>query len=285
MFATNTQSGIIQHPLTLPNIGSKELIPKLHVSQVERCWKRITNPKNMIVTVVGNFRLDAMKHKIEQIFSQLRPRYSMPLKQFYNNQAERRIAILEKDLEQIYFHLGFPTFGWNDEKYYAMALLNNILGGKSSSRLYQQLRGNKGIVYFIGSVIWHYQDIGYLHIQTSCSPKNTPELIGNIIDELKRMKNEKVSVDELKEAQANLKGHAVTEFEKVLFAAKFYSGQALRLHKIVPVNTYKQRIGMVGRRDLQSLAQQFFLTEKINLAMVGPVDSGLKSQIEQILVL
>jgi predicted Zn-dependent peptidase len=276
---------LVRHPLTLPNIGNKDRLANIHASHVERCWKRIINPKNLVITVVGNFPVDKMKRRISQAFSHLRPRFTLPGHPFHDTQSEYHLGLVTRQTEQIYFQLGFPTFGWADKRYYAMAVLNNVLGGKPSSRLYQLMRGRKGIVYFIGSDIWHYADIGFLHITTSCSPGNSPQLLDYIFEELRKLKTEKISTDELHETQSHLKGHATIMFEEALHAGKFYTGQLLRLNTIIPVNTYKQRIDTVTRTDVQKLANQILHTKKINLAMVGPVDDSLKSEIKAKLVL
>ena len=274
-----------KHPLALPILGNHESVAKLTVSKVERCWRRIVNPKNLAITVVGNFDQVKIKSKIINTFSPLKSRFSMQPQVFKNIQFKRRITILPKDSEQIIFQIGFPTFGRDSLSYFPLSVLNRILGGKYSSRLFQKIRGEKGLAYDICSDICHYQDAGYIRIIFACSPKNFLENLDIVMNEIRRLKKDKVTPYELRETKTYLKGHAVVKFENVKYTAEFYTSQLLRLEKIIPLKIYKKSIDSVKRADVQEIARKIFVNERLNLALVGNINTEQQKELEKILIL
>jgi predicted Zn-dependent peptidase len=284
------------HPLANDPLGSEKNVRQTSASQVEKAWKRLINPKRLAVAVVGKFTLDDMKRKIEDQFGELKPRNFPKPAGFHPTQSERRLEVIKKDCEQVYFQIGFPTFNGDNKDYFTLSLLNNILGGRYSSRIYHEARGSRGLVYHIGSAMWHHEDIGSLQIISSCQPKSLLEVVELVMNELRRLKTEKVTkekiqvdsnltVTQLDVSKNYLRGWSARKFRDDLYAAKFYVSQILRYGRIVPVQTYKTSINRVTATMIQRLAQRLFVTEKINMAMVGPVDDTLKKVIETKLVL
>lgn len=284
------------NPLGLPTIGQEKIVKETCGSQIERAWKRLINPKRLVLSIVGRFDIDTMKAKINEQFSPLKLREYPPPIQITHRQTKPNLGIIKKSSEQIAFQLCLPFYPEDKIDLFTLSLLNNIYGGRFGSRIYQELRGRRGLVYSIGSHIWNYGDVGIMVVHSSCQAKSLPSVLTCILNEMRRLKAEKVTVDRttidqdltvdpLQVSKRYQCGWASRDFRKDLHAAKFYAGQLLRYGKIVPLQSYKTGINRVTAAQIQQAAQTIFDGNRLNLALVGPVDNTLQQEIEKMLIL
>jgi predicted Zn-dependent peptidase len=276
------------HPLAMTELGDKNVVAKITPSQIERFWKRMVKPNNLVLSVVGNFDFNKMKGKIYQLFADFKFRESLPPKLFIDQQDEKRIAIQTAEIECVNFAISFPLPGLHrqtEKGYCTLRVLNNILGGKESSRLYEKLRDSEGLVYSIDTTLSHFSDIGYFTIESSVDPRKFMYALSLIFEELRNLKSKKVSAYELLASQKNLKNVAIMKFSSEIYTAKFYMAQLLRRGKISPLRRHNKDIDAVTRYSVQRQANKIFLTNKTNLAVVGPIDESFRQQINDILVL
>ncbi len=180
-----------------------------------------------------------------------------------------------RDLEQVHVCLGTRGLAAGDAQRFAATILNIILGGNMSSRLFQVIREQLGLAYSIYSFLGFFSDTGILEICAGVSPKNLPALLQTVNGELKKLKEEQVSLTELKDAQDYLKGsiylHAEDVEQRMLRLAK----NEINFGHYIPLEDLVAGLLKVTPEEIETLAREFLQPEKWGLALLGPLDGAL----------
>jgi predicted Zn-dependent peptidase len=205
------------------------------------------------------------------------------LENFHNGTPERPRSpvdthpgayLFARDLEQVHVCLGTRGLAAADAQRFTATLLNIILGGNMSSRLFQVIRERLGLAYSIYSCLGFFSDTGILEICAGVSPKNLEALLKAVTGELKKLKEEQVALPELRDAQDYLKGsiylHAEDVEQRMLRLAK----NEINFGHYIPLEEVVEGLLKVTLEDVQTLAQDFLQPEKWGMALLGQVDGG-----------
>lgn len=250
--------------------GQKDGVKKIIRSKILDYQKKYYQPVNMLIGVAGRFDRDILK-LIKKYFQLEIP--SQPPSSFRKIkiiQKKPQLKLNFKETEQVNVCLGFPSYSYFDERIYPLYLLSVILGGNMSSRLFISIRERRGLAYFIRSSVNIYQDTGNLVIQAGLDKKRLNEAIFAILDELKKIKKEKVDNLELTKAKEYLKGKLILELESSENVTSWLSRQELLMNKILTPQAQIRKLDKVSSDDIQKVAKDVIKESKINLAMIGP---------------
>jgi predicted Zn-dependent peptidase len=179
--------------------------------------------------------------------------------------------LFPRDLEQVHLCLGTKGFAAGDEERFTATVLNIILGGNMSSRLFQVIREQLGLAYSIYSFLGFFSDTGILDICAGVSPKNLDALLEAVSRELKKLKNEQVALSEMKNAQDYLKGsiylHAEDIEQRMLRLAK----NEINFDRYIALEEVINGLLRVTPEEVQTLALRVLQTEKWGMALLGPI--------------
>ena len=181
-----------------------------------------------------------------------------------------RLRFVAKDTEQYQAALGFPSYGYGHRRLAALSVLNVILGGNMSSRLFLEVRERRGLAYFVRSAVNTYQDIGNLSIQAGIARDRLPQALTVIAAELKKLKDKPVPAEELTRAKEFIKGKMILHLEESSELAEWCARQELLEKRLVAPEEKLKRIFAVTAADVQAAARDLIRPNRLALAVIGP---------------
>jgi predicted Zn-dependent peptidase len=186
-----------------------------------------------------------------------------------------RLIIREKELEQSHLCLGLQGYPQDHEDRYASYLLNTVLGGSMSSRLFQNIREKRGLAYAVSSGLVSYRDTGVLTIYAGCDVAAVPEVINLIVSELKTLRHEPVPAEELQRAKDHLKGNLVLGLESTTSRMSQLARSEICYGRQIDLSEHLSAIDGVAFEDVQRVAVELFAKGSLGATVLGPVN-GMK---------
>lgn len=242
------------------------------------------DPRNMIIAVAGNIPpsppgLHRANSDIEQIvnkyFGLSKNGKVSPAKfePFCLGPAKKseRIVVEQKKTDQTQLMLGFPCFKYNDSRNPTLAVLNTILGGSMSSRLFIKIRERRGLAYLVRSGMDNFHDTGYQYIRAGLEAKNINKTIEVVKKEIEEMIKVGVSKKELQDAKTHLRGALILSLEDSSVEASLYARQAIYTDKIKTPDQKLAEVDKVSNEDIMKVAEQVFQWGKVRVAVIGDV--------------
>ncbi len=223
---------------------------------------------NMIVCAVGNIEHDAFVKMIEQRMSNLQEKTSfIPEAQKYTG----GFSIEKRDIEQAHVLLGFEGARYESKDYYPNIILSTILGGGMSSRLFQEIREKRGLVYTVYSFANSHTQTGLFGIYAGTGKQELEQLLPVVATEIKKIRQEKVSAKELERAKVQLKASMLMGLESCSSTAEILARQMLIFNRIIPVEEMVEMIENVSLEDIQNSANKIFATNP-TYSLLGSID-------------
>lgn len=212
---------------------------------------------NMVVAAVGNVDHEQFVKMIEERMAGI-PEHTdfVADKQIYVGGSSLEC----KQIEQTHLVLGFEGASYQNDDYYHYAVLSTILGGGMSSRLFQEIREKRGLVYTINSFNQALKHTGIFGIYAGTTPKELHELLPVVVDEIKKIMNEPVSSVELERAKTQIKASLLMSLESSSTTAEIIARQMLLFKRIIPTEEIVEKIESITKDNLQALAQKIFTT-------------------------
>jgi len=268
------------HPLGKPILGTKDTVKKFERERVVDFYSQRFFPGNLIVCAAGNLKHAEFVDLVAKHFGQMKPGANG----FHGTQpqtASRIILRNKKSLEQVQICVGVPSHPIAHEKRHASYILNTLLGGGMSSRLFQNIRERQGLAYAIYSDLNPYRDTGCLSVYAGTSRESAGKVVQSIVSEFRKLKTEAVSDEELKRSKAQLKGSLMLSLESSGSRMSSLARQAMYFDRFYSMDELLARIEAVTTEDVQQLANEFFQTDAIAVTVLGNLD-GLKLRREQL---
>ncbi|HEY2859577.1 MAG TPA: pitrilysin family protein [Terracidiphilus sp.] len=269
-----TQSFWKDHPLGKPILGTTQTVARLDQPKLLDYHTGRFHAGNMVFSAAGNLEHDEFVEAVAQKFA-LGPG-GPPLTELPAPIASARIQLKNKKaLEQVQICLGVPSPPITDESRYATLILNTVLGGGMSSRLFQTIREERGMAYSVFSDISPYRDTGTLCVYAGTSAGKALECIDLIMIEFRRMKEELLPDEELTRAKDQLKGNILMGLESSnsrmanIARQEIYFGQFFSADEIIA------KIDDVQPEQIQAMAQRLFDPDRIAVTLLGRLD-GIK---------
>jgi predicted Zn-dependent peptidase len=231
-------------------------------------------PRNMVFSAAGNLEHDAFVAEVEREFSSLSASGDAEMPKMAAPLATPHITLKRKKaLEQVQLCLGVPAPPVNDRRRYAVYLLNTMLGGGMSSRLFQTIREDQGLAYSISSEMSPFRDTGSLCVYAGTSVDKTRKVLQLTLQELRRLKEETVSDVELKRAKDQLKSNMVIGLESSGSRMSNLARQQMYFGRFFGVDEIMEEIDAVTTADVQELARDLFQPELMALTLLGNLGS------------
>lgn len=257
--------------------GTRESVTGISGKQLREFLSEYYTPANILVSVAGDCDEDAAA---EAIWSATRgwgkgkaPQYLVSA----TGQQSARMKVEHRDTEQVNMLLGVEAPSIFDPDRFAADLLCMMLGEGMSSRLFTEIREKLGLTYDIHSYIEHYRESGAFVVHAGIEPAHTAEAVRAILDQLAST-NDGVSEEELVKAKEMTKGRLLLSMENSRNVAGWYGAQEILTGKIMTVDEVTAEIEKVTQKDIVRVAQFMFRTDKLNLAMIGPIDEQIISK-------
>lgn len=257
-----------------PILGSYESVGSLNREDFLVFHKNFYSAENTLVVVSGKIEENKIISMAEEKFINWPSGKNNLNKLSLIEQTEPKINLFFKDLDQSHLVLGFHSFDTYDERVFVLLVLSGILGGVSSSRLVQKIREEMGVAYYVGSSQNSYRDHGHFTLYAGVSAERTGEVVDIMLEECRRLKNQLVGVEEIERVKASLVGRFLLGLETASDLSSFYGIQEILRKKIMNPEEIVAKIRAVEPVDVQNLAKEIFLPNKLSLAIVGPVDNS-----------
>lgn len=261
------------HPLGRDVAGSKETVSRISKNMMLDFMHRQYLPNTAVVGVAGAVEHEEVVQAISRQFRDWKQRIPPPWSPATDSQASPQLKIEHRDTEQAHLCLALRGLPLLHPDHYALDLLSVILGEGMSSRLFQEIREKQSLAYDIHSYISYFQDAGALIIGAGVDTGRLPRTISAILQELGRLK-EMVPEDEVKKAKEMTKGRILLRLEDSRAVAGWLAAQELLTNRVRTVDEVLAIVDSVTAEDMQRVANQLFVTGKLNLAVVGPIENG-----------
>lgn len=257
------------HPLGRDIAGTEEIVRSFSQKDMAKYYKEFYQPKNLVLVLAGKIdkKINAAKY-FGKVNAKVTPRKYLSAKNKHKHPTDIKIRFKETD--QVHVALGFPAYSHDDERTFATTILNIILGGTMSSRLFTEVRERRGLAYMIRSGLNHYQDVGNLVIQAGLDKKRLTEAWEVIMAEIEKIKKVGVTEDELSMAKENIAGRIVLSLEESSAQAEWYGKQALLMKKVMTPAERLKRYNAVTLADIKKVANNIFNMKDLKVAIIGP---------------
>ena len=265
IFSRNFWKG---HALGRPIIGNHRTINSFGRKQIRGFFRRTYEPKKLLITAAGNIKHGNFVRMIEKRFGSLKP--SENGRRVARPKPAPSIVLHDKpSLEQVHICLGVPTHAMADPRRYGSFLLNTVLGGGVSSRLFLKIRERAGLVYSVFSDFSLYADAGCLSIYAGTSLEATEQVIGYVMNEFRDIKENLVTDEELRRAKDHLKGSLMLSLESTSSRMSNLARQEKYLGEFLSLDEVIGHIEEVQAPALRELANEWFHQKKIALTILG----------------
>jgi predicted Zn-dependent peptidase len=261
------------HPLGRPILGTKETVEALTVERLRHYFQNVYTAPNLIIAVVGNIEHQAVRALVEKAFGDL-PTTSQPIVDA-PPRVVSSVLIRNKELEQSHVCLGTRGYQQDHVDRYSTYVLNTILGGSMSSRLFQNVREKRGLAYAVFSGLSAYRDAGSMTIYAGCANDAVAELVDVVIAELRRMKDELMPESELRRAKDHLKGSLMLNLESTSSRMSHLARQEIYFDRHFGLDETLAGIEAVTTSELQRIARDLFADGALSATVLGAVN-GLK---------
>ncbi|MDD5449550.1 MAG: pitrilysin family protein [Candidatus Omnitrophica bacterium] len=266
-------------PLGMPLTGTVDTIASMKREDLAAYQKEFYGPANIVVAVAGKLPPGEFIRDIEKKFKGAESRQRQVFEPVTLGQTRPRTNIFHKKTEQTHLAMGLHGYSRFSRDKYKVDLMNIILGGNMSSRLFDEVREKLGLAYEISSSVKHYHDTGALVISAGIDNKKIDKAVKIIVRELKKMKTGDVKKEEFRRAKEFYKGQLSMLFEDTMnhmlwLGEKFISGD----YEFRPKDILKE-IEKVAREDISEVAKDILTRENINLAVIGPTTKAAAADI------
>jgi predicted Zn-dependent peptidase len=271
-----------EHPLGRAVIGTAEVIGAVTREQLRSFHRTRYRAHEIVIAAAGSVDHDALVAMTEATEAE-RDR-SLPGEGPHGPPAPerfpRRVRFLEKDTEQYHVCVGGPGIARDDERRFALRVLEGVLGGTSSSRLFQEVRERRGLAYSVFSFSNLYTHTGEVGLYVGTRPENLAQALEVVAEELQRCVEDPASEEELVRSRENLKGRVVLGLESTGARMSRLGASVLAGLPILSVNELIERIDSVAIEDVRELAVELFSPERLSVAGVGPAEQRFIEAIE-----
>jgi predicted Zn-dependent peptidase len=269
-----TQNFWKDHPLGKPILGTKETVRKFEQETLLDYYRRFFIPNNMIISVAGNVKHERFVELIKEKFAQLQSGPNGFQQEPPKIQARINMRN-KKALEQVQLCIGVPSLPIGHEDRFASYIMNTLLGGGMSSRLFQSVREKQGLAYAIYSELNPYRDTGCMAIYAGTSRENAPKVVQSVVGEFRTLKNELVPEEEIRRAKDQLKGSLMLSLESSTARMSNLARQELYFDRFYSMDEIIAGVESVTQESVMELAQRCFQTGSIAVTVLGNL-TGLK---------
>ncbi|MGB2695504.1 MAG: pitrilysin family protein [Dehalococcoidia bacterium] len=257
-------------PLGWPVAGTVEAVEEMHRDDLIDHIRTWYSPQNIVLSVSGNTTHREVVALARELLGGLAGGQPPEVKVAKASLPTHNVVVEARDIVQSNLNMALLAVSRTDPDRYALTILNAVLGRGMSSRLFKEVREERGLAYSIGSSSSRYNDTGVLTISAGVSPENVGETIAVIKAELRKLVDERVGNDELTKARDYTVGSFRLSLETPMALAQRAGEQLLLLGTIEPIEEAIAQLAAVTSEDVQRVAQRLFLPDNLAMSLVGP---------------
>ena len=259
------------HSLGRPILGTPDTVRGFDREAIFRRFQSWFAPDHILVTAAGNITHQEVLKLVEREFGALTPSGTKEEDAVPSTSAPIHVE-RKRDLEQVHLCIGVPSLPIAHERRFGVAVLNNLLGGGMSSRLFQNIREKQGLAYAVFSELTPYSDAGMFSVYAGTAKETVGKVLDMTIAEFRAMKESPVSEEELRRAKNHLKGSLMLSLESTSSRMSNLARQELYFHRFSSLDEILASIEAVTREEVQTLAKEFFQPERIAVTVLGPLN-------------
>lgn len=259
------------HSLGRPILGTPETVRKFDGAGLRSRFKKWFAPDHIVVTAAGHITHEQVLRLVEKEFGNLKAENAREEDPVPTTAAPILLET-KRDLEQVHLCVGVPSLPIAHERRFGIAVLNNLLGGGMSSRLFQNIREKHGLAYAVFSELTPYSDTGMLSVYAGTAKETIGQVLDMTIAEFRAMKESPVSGEELLRAKNHLKGSLMLSLESTSSRMSNLARQELYFHRFSTLDEILASIEAVTGEEVQALAREFFQPQRIAATVLGPIN-------------
>lgn len=270
-------------PLGRDIAGSVETVSAISRADLAGYWQRHYNRANMVISVAGNIDTTTACRAVSAAFSELpagAPTQPQPRPQ---PRPGPMLSLLSRDTEQGNFCLGLPGLAYGDPDRRPLQVLDSILGGGMSSRLFQLLREEHGLAYSVGSYHNDLSDAGMWVVYGSVEPESLRDAVALSLEILGDLARDGVTSEELAMVKEQVKGGLLLSLEDTWSVASRNGAHLLRYGQVIPVEQVVAEVEAVTTADVQRVARRLMRRDALHLAVIGPYTADDRKELEGLL--
>src|SRR5262249_50100716 len=275
-----TQNFWKDHPLGRPILGTRDTVKRFERPPVVDFYAQRFSPGNVIITAAGYLKHENFVDLVKKYFEGMKPVsngfHSAPPKII-----PRIVLRNKKSLEQVQICVGVPSYPITHQTRHSSYILNTLLGGGMSSRLFQNIRERQGLAYAIYSDLNPYRDTGCLSVYAGTSKASATKVVESVVSEFRKLKAEIVPQEELRRAKDQLKGSLMLSLESSTARMSNLARQEMYFDRFYGLDELIAKIEAVTAEELKELANTFFQTDNVAVTILGNLN-GLRLTREQL---
>ncbi len=265
-----TQSFWEGHPLGRPILGTKESVDTITRAALEEYFSRVYTADNFVISAVGNLEHRGMRDRVREVFADIGRSGGAAVDRA--PVVAHRFQVRTKDLEQSHICLGTTGYSQSHTDRYVSYVLNTLLGGSMSSRLFQNVREKRGLAYAVFSGLSAYRDTGALTIYAGCASEAVGEVLDLTVEELRGIMHTPVAEAELRRAKDHLKGSLMLSLENTASRMSHLARQEIYFDRQFGLDETLAGVERVTSDDLQRVAGDLFSNGALAATVLGPLD-------------
>jgi predicted Zn-dependent peptidase len=255
------------HPLGRAILGRREVIAATPQQRIAAFHRARYTPGNVVLSAAGSVDHDELVTRVAEVVDARERAADHPEPP---PDYARRALFERKDTEQYHVCLGGPGLARDDERRFALRVLDNVIGGTGSSRLFQEVRERRGLAYSVYSFLNHFAGAGQIGLYVGTREDNLAEALRVVGAELDRLRTDPASPEELSRAKENVKGRVVLSLESTGTRSNRLGASVLTEVELLSVDELIERIDAVTLEDLRGLATELWPVQKLSAAGIGP---------------
>ena len=268
------------HPLGRPIIGRADVVSSVPVPEIASWHDGRYVPPNIVLAAAGNLEHERI---VELAEAAVGGSGTAPPAELGGLEPHAQVLRFhQKETEQYHLCLGGLGMPRGDDRRFALRVLDTILGGSTSSRLFQEVREKRGLAYSVYSYASHYQDSGQVALYVGTRPENVGEAVEVIGSELRRLNDDGVNEQELARARDNVKGRTVLSMESTLTRMNRLGSSVLMGVPLLTVDELLAAFDAVTLDDVNDLARELWVPERLSAAGVGGDEAAFRSALEAV---
>ncbi len=251
--------------------GSEETVSAIGRDQMVSYWKRNYRPERMVIAAAGDIQHERVVELAERYFADMNP--EDPADQYDRaevTQTEARARVVKKETEQAHLCVAMPALPYTTERRYVQGPIEAVLSSGMSSRLFQEIREKRGLVYSVFGYFRPYEDVGQGVIYAGTDLARVDETVTAIVDELRKLRDALVPEEELQRTKELRKGRLLMGLEDSRSVASWVGSQELVYGEIKTPEEVAEKIQAVTAEEVYELSKELFRSELLNLALIGP---------------
>ena len=266
-------------------VGEKENILSFDREKILDYFNSHYSAKNTVVCVAGDVSSKQIQEKIGKYFGKAEDKKVPEKLAVKEKQSEPELLLHYKKTDQTHFCLGVRAYNMFDKRRYALSLISIILGGNMSSRLFISVRERNGLAYYVHTTSDETTDTGCLVTQAGIKNDSLEKAVSLVLKEYQDLKTKRITEKELQKAKDYLRGKTALSLDATDAQGSFYAAQEVIGEKVLTPEQKLKFIDKVTVNDIKKVAEDIFVPEKLNLAVIGPIKESKKEELKKILKL